>query len=78
MIDFIKEYPRAIASLIISAVIYYGAGKIPQDLISPENVEYARVFLSGIFIILFGRYTRLTKTEATELSNSDETNFIKN
>lgn len=69
MIDLIKEYPKAISSLIIAVIVYYGAGKIPSELLSPEITEYVKIILTGTFTVLFGRYIRLSKTEATNYDN---------
>lgn len=68
----IKEYPKAIASLIAIVLINYFGYLIPEEMkvIAGVNLE---TVLSGVLIVFFGRYIRLTKEESYVLDNIQKT-----
>lgn len=67
-IEFVSQYPKAIASLLLSIVVYYLSGKIPDELLSPEMTEHLRLLLTGVLVAVFGRFTRLSKENAVEFN----------
>lgn len=71
MDNLINEYPKAIASFVIGALVTYLAGKVPEDLLSPPMVQSAQVIVATIAFTVFGKYIRLTKTEAETLKGEE-------
>lgn len=68
----LKEYPKAIASLIAIVLLNYFGYLIPEEMktIAGVNLE---VVISGVLMIIFGRYIRLTKEESYVLDNIKKT-----
>ncbi len=61
-----NEYPKAVAALIVAIVLFFGKKFLP-DLITSELEVTIYTVVLGIVIMLFGRYTRMSKTEAGTL-----------
>ena len=70
--NLINEYPKAIASFVIGALVTYLTGKVPGDLLSPPMIQSAQVIVATIAFSIFGKYTRLTKTEAETLKTVED------
>ena len=69
---FLKEYPKAIASLVAIILLNYFGYLIPEEMkvIAGVNLE---TVISGILIVVFGRYIRLSKEESYILDNIKKT-----
>jgi len=66
MNEFILENPKAIVTAFTGIVLFV-IQKYVFDL-SPEVEGYVNIILPSLFLMLLGRYTRITKSEA-ELLN---------
>ena len=74
METIVKEYPKAIASLCVGIAVTYLTGKIPEGFLSPSIIEAAQVVIAAGTTILLGRFTRLTKSEATVINKINNAN----
>lgn len=68
----LKEYPKAIATIIAAVLLNYFGYLIPLEYktIAGMNLE---TIITGILIVMFGRYIRLTKEESYTLDNIKKT-----
>ena len=76
MENLINEYPKAIAALLIGVSVTYLTGKISPEYLSPVVIQSAQLILTGIAATIFGRFIRLTRTEAKVLKDPDNKNQI--
>ncbi len=61
-----NEYPKAITALIVAVLLFVGKKFLPELITSELEVTIYTVVL-GIVVMLFGRYTRMSATDAKEL-----------
>lgn len=71
----LKEYPKAIATLIAGVLIVYSSKYLPAELIPLIDKPTLELILTGVVAMIFGKFTRLTKDESELLKeiNSKET-----
>lgn len=67
-----KEYPKAIASLSAIFIVNLLGDFIPEEMKTIVGINLQTV-LSGVLIVIFGRYIRLTKEESYILDNIQKT-----
>lgn len=61
-----NEYPKAIATVIVGALLFFARQYFPELVTSDFEVAiYTAVF--SFVMLLFGRYTRMSATDAKEL-----------
>jgi hypothetical protein len=80
MDNFINEYPKAIARFAIGLIVTYLTGKIPDAWLSPEIIQSAQVIIAAFAFTIFGKYIRLSKSEAETLEaveSSEERDHLK-
>lgn len=73
----LKEYPKAISTMLVGIAVTYLTGKIPDEYLSTENINTFQMIIGGLAVYLFGRFQRLTKSEA-ELLNETEKKESRN
>lgn len=74
MNEFILENPKAIVCAFTGIVLFI-IQKYVFDL-SPEVEGYVNIILPSLFLMLLGRYTRITKSEANLLNEIDNRNQL--
>lgn len=60
-----NQYPKAISAVVVG-LLYYVAKKYLglEDLLSEDYRGYIDIVVNGLVAYLFGRYTRMTTSEA--------------
>lgn len=74
MNEFILENPKAIVTAFTGIVLFV-IQKFVFDL-SPEVEGYVNIILPSLFLMLIGRFTRITKSEANLLNEIDNRNQL--
>jgi len=75
--NFVLENPKAVITAASGVIIFVLKTYVFKDTFTPELSSWLDVILSSVFLVLLGRYTRITKSEAVVLERmSDNKNQI--
>lgn len=75
--NFVLENPKAVITAASGVIIFVLKTYVFKDTFTPELSSWLDVILSSVFLVLLGRYTRITKSEAVVLEKmSDNKNQI--
>ncbi len=75
--NFVLENPKAVITAATGVIIFVLKTYVFKDTFTPELSSWLDIILSSLFLILIGRYTRITKSEAVVLERmSDNKNQI--
>ena len=70
--NFVAENPKAIVTLCVGVIIFALKTFVFKDSFSPEIESSLNVILPTVFVGLIGRFTRITKSEATVLKQAED------
>jgi len=75
--NFVLENPKAVITAASGVIIFVLKTYVFKDTFTPELSSWLDIILSSVFLVLLGRYTRITKSEAVVLERmSDNKNQI--
>lgn len=70
--NFALENPKALFTAIGGIVVFALKNYIFKDSFSPEIESYLNVILPVVIFMLLGRFTRISKTDASILNEIDK------
>lgn len=66
--NLLQEYPKALTMLVMGVILYFVKPYVPE-LFSPEIQGALELLVGGLVIFLFGKFSRLSKSEAEKLND---------
>lgn len=73
MENFIKEYPKLLATVIVGSLAVFLSGKISAEYLAPALTEPIVILMTGVVAGIGGYFSRLTKSKARILKQATET-----
>ena len=65
--NFVLENPKAIVVAATGIIVFVIKTFLLKDAFTPEIESWLNVILPSVFLALLGRFTRITKSQATVL-----------
>ena len=65
--NFVLENPKAVVTATAGIIIFAIKTFLLKDYFTPEIESWLNLILTSVFLGLLGRYTRITKSQATVL-----------